>query len=191
MARDAHVWDLFCRVIDNFGDIGVCWRLACDLAQRGEQVRLWADDSSALRWMAPQGQAGVEVLPWSSAVAQADCGDVVIEAFGCNLPEAFIRRMAMRATAPVWINLEYLTAQGYARQQHGLRSPQWTGPGAGLKKWFFHPGFVPGTGGLIREPDLASRQRDFDAIAWRARKGIVAMSGERCVGLFCYANAAV
>jgi hypothetical protein len=21
-------WDIFCRVIDNFGDIGVCWRLA-------------------------------------------------------------------------------------------------------------------------------------------------------------------
>ena len=21
-------WDIFCNVIDNFGDIGVCWRLA-------------------------------------------------------------------------------------------------------------------------------------------------------------------
>ena len=31
-------WDLFCRVIDNFGDIGVCWRLAADLAGRGEAV---------------------------------------------------------------------------------------------------------------------------------------------------------
>ncbi|MER2540956.1 MAG: elongation factor P maturation arginine rhamnosyltransferase EarP, partial [Azonexus sp.] len=20
-------WDIFCRVIDNYGDIGVCWRL--------------------------------------------------------------------------------------------------------------------------------------------------------------------
>ncbi len=58
-------WDLFCRVIDNFGDIGVCWRLAADLGARGESVRLWVDDASALAWMAPQGSAGVEVLRWT------------------------------------------------------------------------------------------------------------------------------
>ena len=56
-------WDIFCKVIDNFGDIGVCWRLACDLALRGDQVRLWVDDASALGWMAPDGCEGVRVLP--------------------------------------------------------------------------------------------------------------------------------
>ena len=56
-------WDIFCQVIDNFGDIGVCWRLARDLAQRGHSVRLWTDDASALQWMAPDGCAGVQVLP--------------------------------------------------------------------------------------------------------------------------------
>ena len=61
MAADARSWDIFCQVIDNFGDIGVCWRLAADLAARGHQVRLWVDDASALHWMAPQGAAGVEV----------------------------------------------------------------------------------------------------------------------------------
>ena len=45
----ALLWDLFCRVIDNFGDIGVCWRLACNLAERGQRVRLWVDDAAALR----------------------------------------------------------------------------------------------------------------------------------------------
>ena len=54
-------WDLFCRVVDNFGDVGVCWRLAADLAQRGEQVRLWIDDASALTWMALQGARGVKM----------------------------------------------------------------------------------------------------------------------------------
>jgi len=57
-------WDLFCRVIDNFGDIGVCWRLAADLAGRGEAVRLWTDDAGALAWMAPQGAPGVQVCAW-------------------------------------------------------------------------------------------------------------------------------
>ena len=57
-------WDVFCRVIDNHGDLGVCWRLACDLAERGAQVRLWIDDAAALAWMAPEGSLGVQVLPW-------------------------------------------------------------------------------------------------------------------------------
>ena len=86
------LWDLFCRVVDNFGDVGVCWRAAADLASRGEQVRLWLDDASALAWMAPGGREGVQVLPWESASAENAPGDVVIEAFGCELPAAFVAR---------------------------------------------------------------------------------------------------
>ena len=55
MQRD---WDIFCKVIDNHGDLGVCWRLARQLAGLGEAVRLWVDDASALAWMAPEGCAG-------------------------------------------------------------------------------------------------------------------------------------
>ena len=58
-------WDIFCKVIDNHGDLGVCWRLSRNLAARGQQVRLWVDDASALAWMAPQGCAGVEVRAWT------------------------------------------------------------------------------------------------------------------------------
>jgi uncharacterized repeat protein (TIGR03837 family) len=188
----ARVWDLFCRVVDNFGDIGVCWRVAIDLADRGEAVRLWTDDASALAWMAPEGRRGVQVLPWSTAEAQPPgCGDVVIEAFACELPETFVRTMAQRAVAPVWINLEYLTAQPFAARNHGLASPQLSGPGAGLVKWFFHPGFGPGTGGLIRESNLSARQRSFDSQAWRAARGLAALPEERSVSLFCYAGAAL
>jgi uncharacterized repeat protein (TIGR03837 family) len=107
-------WDLFCRVIDNFGDIGVCWRLAADLAGRGEAVRLWTDDAGALAWMAPQGAPGVQVCAWpADGAAVAEPGEVVIEAFGCALPPPFVAAMAARAARarpPVWINLEYLSA---------------------------------------------------------------------------------
>ncbi len=187
----ARVWDLFCRVIDNYGDIGVCWRLACDLAERGEAVRLWTDDASALDWMAPHGHAGVQVVPWSDAQSQAACGDVVIEAFACQLPDAFVRRMAACRVAPLWINLEYLSAEAHAVHNHGLRSPQLSGVGQGMMKWFFHPGFTSGTGGLIRERGLLERQRNFDARTWRASHGLAATAGERSVSLFCYANAAL
>jgi uncharacterized repeat protein (TIGR03837 family) len=186
----ARVWDLFCRVVDNFGDIGVCWRLGCDLADRGESVRLWVDDACALRWMATGGHEGVQVLPWAQAESDRDCGDVVIEAFGCELPQSFVSRMA-RPQAPVWINLEYLTAQNFAQRCHGLPSPQSLGAAAGLTKWFFHPGFVAGTGGLIRERDLELRQQAFDPTAWRAARGFALAPGERCVSLFGYGNAAL
>ena len=154
-------WDIFCRVIDNHGDLGVCWRLCADLAQRGHTVRLWVDDASALAWMAPQGCAGVTVHAWPREDAwQAlthntafAVGDVVIEAFGCELPEAF-QALMVQGTPPVWINLEYLSAEGYVARSHGLASPVMSGSARGATKWFFFPGFTPDTGGLLREPDL-------------------------------------
>lgn len=184
-------WDLFCRVVDNYGDIGVCWRLAVDLAQRGEQVRLWADDLSALAWMAPDGAAGVDARPWDDAAAQAEPGEVVVEAFGCEVPAGFVARMAARDRAPVWLNLEYLSAEPWVARCHGLPSPQLSGPGSGLTKWFFYPGFEAGTGGLIREAGLMERRRAFDARAWRAGLGLEPAPGERCVSLFCYPAAPV
>ncbi len=186
------MWDIFCKVIDNHGDIGVCWRLASQLAQRGEQARLWVDDASALAWMAPGGQAGVEVLPWT-APARAVPGQVVVEAFGCELDDSFVAAMAQAARAgraPAWINLEYLTAERFAERSHGLPSPVLSGPGAGLTKHFFYPGFTERTGGLLREPDLLQAIAAFDRQAWLQGNGIP-WAGERLVSLFCYEPAAL
>lgn len=184
-------WDLFCHVVDNFGDIGVCWRLACNLAVRGQYVRLWVDDPSALAWMAPQGATGVEVMRWNARTPAPEPAEVVVEAFGCTLPSAFVERMAARATPPVWINLEYLSAEAYVQRSHGLPSPQLSGPGQGLRKWFFYPGFGAGTGGLLREPFLMEERRSFDAGAWLRARGLQAAPGERVVSLFCYDSAPV
>lgn len=185
------LWDIFCRVIDNHGDLGVCWRLARDLADRGQAVRLWVDDASALTWMAPERPAGIAVQAWPDGEVSAAPGDVVIEAFGCELPAAFVARMAARATAPRWINLEYLSAEDYVERSHGLASPQFSGPGAGLTKHFFYPGFTPRTGGLLRERRLLERITAFDAPAWLATKGWAPRPGERVVSLFGYANPAL
>ena len=186
------LWDVFCRVIDNFGDIGVCWRLACDLAGRGQRVRLWVDDPGALRWMAPQGHDGVEVAAWTAATDFPPPGDVVVEAFGCDPAPAFLAAMAARAAtgaAPAWINLEYLSAESYVERSHGLASPQMSGPARGLAKWFFYPGFTPRTGGLLREPALEAEQAAFDRAGWLASSGLVLARGERLVSVFCYPGA--
>jgi len=186
------LWDLYCRVVDNHGDLGVCWRLARELGARGHAVRLWCDDDSALAWMAPQGAPGVQALPWAAGAA-AEPGDVVVEAFACDPPAAFVARMAARARAgaapPAWINLEYLSAEDWVERCHGLPSPQGAGPGRGLVKHFFHPGFTAATGGLLREPGLLERRAAFARSAWLAARGIAPQAGERVVVLFCYPHA--
>ena len=200
-------WDIFCRVIDNFGDIGVCWRLATQLAGQGQQVRLWVDDASALQWMAPEGCPGVEVRAWVSPVPAAHEAppDVMLEAFGCDIAPEFIAYSAYQATTrgqkPVWINLEYLSAEGYVERNHRLPSPILSGPAAGWTRWFFYPGFTAGNGGLLREPDLMDRRNALDVIAWRAAHAPLATRAaqtatltsatsapapQRWISLFCY-----
>lgn len=212
------LWDVFCRVIDNFGDIGVCWRLAADLAGRGQAVRLWVDDASTLSWMAPhlhwtrddelglvcgQGHDGIKVCHWDDAVyLDARCpglraGDVVIEAFGCDPPDAFVVRMQTRATAgqaSQWVNLEYLSAEDYVERSHGLASPVFSGVGAGLRKRFFYPGFTPATGGLLREPGLlAARTAELGTpqqrLDYLRALGIPVQEGDTTLLVFCYESA--
>ncbi|MBL8312278.1 MAG: elongation factor P maturation arginine rhamnosyltransferase EarP [Rubrivivax sp.] len=174
-------WDIFCRVVDNYGDAGVCWRLARTLAASGQVVRLIIDDAEPLRWMAPRGTPGVQVLPWPGP---AQPGDVVIEAFGCDPPQTFVASMAARAKPPVWINLEYLSAEPYVERSHGLPSPQPNG----LTKWFYFPGFTARTGGLLRDGGVAP---GFDGRGWLASQGWTPLPGERVVSLFCYDNPAL
>lgn len=211
------LWDIFCRVIDNYGDIGVCWRLTAELAQRGERVRLWVDDSSALKWMAPgsldDSWPSITVLPWQQAsnngVLQGlEAADVWVEAFGCDISFEFIGHFVSRSSdslssssKPVWINLEYLTAEAYAQRVHALPSPVQQGPAKGRTKFFFYPGFCSSTGGLLREQDLADRQQQCRAtppVAWLNARGIhfgdasdsaesaAAPLMERFISLFCY-----
>ena len=186
-------WDIFCKVIDNHGDLGVCWRLARQLAALGERVRLWIDDAAALRWMAPEartGRDGVEVIDWLDAAAlqaavAGPAPDVLIEAFGCEpAPESITRFTEGPGSA--WINLEYLSAEPYVERLHGLPSPVFRGPGAGLTKRFFYPGFTPATGGLLREPGLMERRARFDRVQWLAERQIPWRADERLLSLFCY-----
>jgi uncharacterized repeat protein (TIGR03837 family) len=196
-------WDIFCKVIDNFGDVGVCWRLSADLARRGEQVRLWLDDPQALAWMAPgalQGDiAGIEVLHWTAPLpvqaTQLPMADVWIEAFGCEPPAEWVdalgRHAARGQRPPVWINLEYLSAEGYVERSHRLPSPVMSGAARGLTKWFYYPGFTERTGGLLREEALLARQAAFEAQEWLAGLSMPSSNTALKACLFCYEPAAL
>jgi uncharacterized repeat protein (TIGR03837 family) len=195
-------WDLFCRVVDNYGDAAVTWRLARQLAgEHGGEVRLFIDQPEVLAALRPgllggtSGGAGrVEVLPMARAGDVSRPADVVVEAFGCGLPDAYMAALAARTPAPVWIVLEYLSAEGWVAQHHGLPSPH---PSLGLPRWFYFPGFTRDTGGLLREQGLLqardAHRADADARTafWSARGFGPVPAGAHCVSLFGYENAAL
>ncbi|WP_293752899.1 elongation factor P maturation arginine rhamnosyltransferase EarP [Limnohabitans sp. Rim8] len=193
------LWDIFCTVIDNHGDLGVCWRLTRQLLAQGQSVRLWVDDASALVWMAPDAHTlpKLQLLPWAAAsqsevLSQLKPADLWIEAFGCTLPEAFVAHgVATRPQQPAWINLEYLSAEDWVPRMHNMPSPVMSGPAKGWTKRFFYPGFTADTGGLLRETDLLERKERFDRTAWRQRHAPHLAPGGLLISLFCYEPAAL
>ncbi|EFP65675.1 Uncharacterized protein conserved in bacteria [Ralstonia pickettii] len=211
-------WDLFCRVVDNYGDIGVCWRLARQLAQEhGHTVRLWVDDLRSFEKICPavdaktdaQRVSGVDIRHWAddaqvanllAADAHPTLHDVVIGAFACAVPEPMLTLMAERASqgsAPVWINLEYLSAENWVAEHHAMQSPHVRLP---LLKHFFFPGFARNTGGLLREAHLGAQRKTFEAspaahqALWH-RLGVDDLMRDNPdalrVSLFAYANPAL
>ncbi len=187
--------DIFCTVIDNYGDAGVCWRLARQLAEEyGWRVRLWIDDPAPLQRLVPNLATGpVEVRAWPQAWPApwlaTDCADVVIEAFACNPPQPYVEAMAVCVRPPVWLNLEYLSAEPWVTGCHRMSSPH---PRLPLVKYFFFPGFAEGTGGLLRERDYDARRASFDETAFRAEFGLPAKApDELTISLFSYENPAL
>jgi uncharacterized repeat protein (TIGR03837 family) len=191
-------WDIFCRVVDNFGDIGTCWRLAQQLAgEHDVDVRLWVDDLDRFARLCPdiatdaaeQRVGPIDICHWQSDFTAVDVADVVIEAFACEIPESYIRAMALRKTAPAWINLEYLSAEAWVEDCHLLTSPH---PRFPLTKWFFFPGFTSKTGSLLRERELLARREAFDSATaahfWNSVGVPSKTDDELRISLFCYEN---
>jgi uncharacterized repeat protein (TIGR03837 family) len=235
--------DIFCIVVDNYGDIGVSWRLARQLAnEHGIRVRLWVDDLLSFAKLCPevntvleeQGCRGVEIRRWppfhnSSSggrrallrsptgggtegggdaisphqnvnyFSEIQSAELVIEAFACKLPESYIQAMASQECKPVWINLEYLSAEEWVEGAHKLPSPHSRLP---LVKYFFFPGFTEKTGGLLLERDLLAKRDLFQVDRassspalprserefWRSMGMPERVEGELRVSLFSYEN---
>lgn len=184
---------LFCRVIDNYGDIGVSLRLARRLNEAGFQVALWHDHPAALakllggvplpadirahHW---QGDATESIAAELAAAAPA----LVIETFGCDLPPAALA--AVRTHRPLWLNWEYLSAEPWAEAMHGKPSLQ----ADGTEKYFWLMGFSETSGGLLREAGYLKKQQAFLAnpaaqAALRRHLGLPE-TPRRAVQCFCF-----
>jgi len=196
-------WDIFCRVVDNLGDVGFSWRLARQVArEHGKRVRLWLDDLTVLAKLRPEIDPAYDIQKLEQVEVERirepfhveGVADVVVETFGCDPPEPYVHAMASAKSKPRWINLEYLSAEEWVERSHALPSPN---PRLPLVKHYFFPGFTAKTGGLLREASLLRRRDEFQADAgaqaafWRSLVGKSPPAGALKVSLFSYAGAPV
>jgi uncharacterized repeat protein (TIGR03837 family) len=193
-------WEIFCSVIDNFGDIGICWRLSRQLVAEFQlAVTLWIDDLTSFQQLCPevdcqaeqQQLSGVDVRLWHSDIdwQQQQPAAVIIEALACTIPFAYQQQMAAQAVKPLWLNLEYLSAESWVEDCHTLGSPQ---PQLPLDKYFFFPGFTAKTGGLLCEQGLVTALEQFAADReaqqqfWQQLRLDDALQYSRRISLFAY-----
>lgn len=175
MQQNIQTWAIFCKIVDNFGDIGVCWRLAKQLANEHNtsqhnrlsiQVTLYIDDFSVAQKLIPALENAKEstaivadnvTIMHLNVANKADIANVTIETFACGLPEQYLNRI--RAKQTCWVNLDYLSAEDWVADYHGKPSIH---PNLNLTKYYFFPGFNESTGGLLREQNLTAARDAFD-----------------------------
>jgi len=191
-------WDIFCKIVDNYGDIGICWRLSQQLVNDHHvQVRLFIDNLTTAKKIIPRLDStlteqviqGVTVCSWPAVATMP--AEVVIETFSCALPDAYLVKMTQQQS--IWINLEYLSAESWVGDFHAKPSPH---PTLAITKHFYFPGFKNDTGGLIREHNLIAKRDTFlnskiDQTKFWQALGINNESEKDSIkiSLFCYPQA--
>ena len=197
---------LFCKVVDNYGDIGICWRLARQLQrEHGIHVQLWVDDLVSFQRICPsltldidrQFIAEVEIRWWKNQELEFkpnEIADIVIEFFACDIPPSYITAMSQCSERPVWFNLEGLTAEEWVEGCHRLPSSH---PRLPLTKYFFFPGFNERTGGLMFETELENQRLAFLANSELKNDFLRNIGADEVdlsafkISLFCYPHAPV
>jgi len=188
-------WDIFCQIVDNYGDAGICWRLARSLSSlHGQEVRIFCNDLPTLNLLASGSAEAlrhkIDLQPWEASYANTrhpvQTPDVVIEAFGCDLPERYLAGLFIAPVKPIIINLEYLSAEPWITEFHAKASPQ----SHGIPKYFFFPGFQDDVGGLLLDPIPL----EGSAVAHLIPKSLKSTwlklrPGAKRISIFCYPGA--
>jgi uncharacterized repeat protein (TIGR03837 family) len=158
--------DIFCDVVDNFGDAGVCFRLARSLKSEdpGLEIRVFTNDLSAFSAMSReidhekkiQKVRDINLLSYDviteGYLKNYQIPPLVIEAFACHIPELYYTK-ALDSDCVI-INLDHLSAEKWIEGVHLKESLT----GRKAKKYFFMPGFNQNSGGLILDRRLSDEE---------------------------------
>ena len=163
---------ILCKVVDNFGDIGVVYRLARALSDARPELELTlvVSNLDSFHKMANKidpkrpiqdfkyKNSKWKILDWNLNFSE-NAKDapfsplsfqipIILECFQCGRPdwlEKILFAEEFLKTVQI-LNIDYLTAEEYADDFHLLKSGTRK---ANVKKRFFMPGFTGKTGGLI------------------------------------------
>ena len=161
---------VLCKVVDNFGDIGVVWRLCCQLSNQikkenfTSKINLIVDDLASFNKICNSVDSNksfqivdnINIFNWND---EKLCYDefskndgenlsVILEVFQCGRPswmEKILFEEKLNRTVQI-IMIDYLTAEKYAEDFHCLQSLTRSSK---VQKVNFMPGFTNKTGGLI------------------------------------------
>ena len=161
---------VLCKVVDNYGDIGVCWRMCRRLKKIAPQnnISLVVDNFESFGKIEPRVIArseatwqsiqieGIDIYNWHDDnkchnIFSDNDGErlsIILECFQCGRPdwmEKILFEEKLERTVHI-IMIDYLTAEKYAEDFHCLKSLTRS---AKVQKVNFMPGFTEKTGGLI------------------------------------------
>lgn len=158
--------DVFCEIIDNFGDIGVVYRISKELKKIFQNVRIRIVLNKLEEFKAINKKVKdtdyqeiddlicVTEKYVKENIETFGVSDVFIEAFGCNVPEEYVK--AAKENSKLWINLEYLSGEKWIEDFHLCESLI---DSKTLKKIFFMPGFSEKSGGVIIDSGFLERMK--------------------------------
>ena len=157
--------DIFCEIIDNFGDIGVVYRISKELKNFYQNARIRIvlnrlDEFKAINKKATDAEyQEIDGLIFVTEkyvrenIESFQTADLFIEAFGCDVPEEYVK--IAKEKSKLWINLEYLSGEKWIEDFHLQQSLI---DSKTLKKIFFMPGFSEKSGGVIIDSGFLQRK---------------------------------
>lgn len=168
---------ILCKVIDNYGDIGVVYRLCRSLSDIAPSLRLnlVVNRLDVFQKMASeinpslsfQTYRGWNIFDWNDAQICSKYfsetpPEVILQTFQCGLPDwldeiIYGKEFSASGKLCKIINIEYLTAEKWADDFHLLKGGSRS---ASVKKFFFMPGFTKKTGGLILDKNFSDLLAD-------------------------------
>ena len=149
--------DIFCQVIDNYGDVGVTYRLAREFKRvyPNKKLRFVINQTEELNLI--RKSEDIEIILYKDISKIENSADLIIESFGCEIPKEYMDK-ALKNSKLI-INLEYFSAEKWVDDFHLQESFL----GGNLKKYFFIPGLSEKSGGILLDNEFLERKKKVEA----------------------------
>ncbi|WP_338989739.1 elongation factor P maturation arginine rhamnosyltransferase EarP [Fusobacterium animalis] len=149
--------DIFCQVIDNYGDVGVAYRLAREFKRvyPNKKLRFVINQIEELNLI--RKSEDIEIILYKDISKIENSADLIIESFGCEIPKEYMNK-AFKDSKLI-INLEYFSAEKWVDDFHLQESFL----GGNLKKYFFIPGLSKKSGGILLDNEFLERKKKVEA----------------------------